>query len=40
MSGSWQALREAVWQANRDLAASGLVWGTFGNVSGIDRDAG
>lgn len=33
-------LRERVWRANLDLASSGLVTGTFGNVSGIDRDAG
>jgi L-ribulose-5-phosphate 4-epimerase len=30
------ALREAVLQANRKLADSGLVHGTFGNVSGVD----
>jgi L-ribulose-5-phosphate 4-epimerase len=34
------ALREAVYEANRDLAATGLVMGTFGNVSQIDRAAG
>ncbi|HEX9887505.1 MAG TPA: L-ribulose-5-phosphate 4-epimerase AraD [Longimicrobiales bacterium] len=34
------ALREAVCQANLDLAASGLVHGTFGNASGADREAG
>lgn len=33
-------LRERVWRANMDLASSGLVMGTFGNVSGIDREAG
>jgi len=33
-------LREEVLQANLDLAGSGLVMGTFGNVSGVDRDAG
>lgn len=33
-------LRERVWRANMDLASSGLVMGTFGNVSGIDRAAG
>ncbi|HET7790043.1 MAG TPA: L-ribulose-5-phosphate 4-epimerase AraD [Gemmatimonadales bacterium] len=33
-------LRAAVCRANRELAASGLVLGTFGNVSGVDRDAG
>ena len=34
------ALREAVHRANMDLARSGLVMGTFGNVSGVDRAAG
>lgn len=34
------ALREAVHRANMDLARSGLVMGTFGNVSGADREAG
>lgn len=34
------ALRERVLQANRALADSGLVLGTFGNVSGVDREAG
>jgi L-ribulose-5-phosphate 4-epimerase len=33
-------LRERVLRANLDLAESGLVHGTFGNVSGVDRDAG
>lgn len=33
-------LREAVFQANRALVESGLVMETFGNVSGVDRDAG
>ena len=33
-------LREIVYQANRDLAATGLVMGTFGNVSQVDRAAG
>lgn len=33
-------LRERVYRANLDLSGSGLVMGTFGNVSGIDRDAG
>ena len=27
-------------RANQALAASGLVFGTFGNVSGVDREAG
>lgn len=34
------ALREIVHQANLRLARSGLVTGTFGNVSAVDRDAG
>jgi L-ribulose-5-phosphate 4-epimerase len=33
-------LRESVYRANMELAGSGLVTGTFGNVSGVDRDAG
>jgi L-ribulose-5-phosphate 4-epimerase len=33
-------LREVVFRANRRLAESGLVHGTFGNVSGVDRKAG
>jgi L-ribulose-5-phosphate 4-epimerase len=33
-------LRESVWRANVALAQSGLVMGTFGNVSGVDRSAG
>ena len=33
-------LREAVCRANQELAASGLVTGTFGNVSGADHEAG
>lgn len=35
-----EELRAAVRVANRRLGASGLVRGTFGNVSAIDRDAG
>jgi L-ribulose-5-phosphate 4-epimerase len=34
------ALREQVAQANHDLVGAGLVTLAFGNVSGIDRDAG
>ena len=34
------SLREHVCRANLDLVARGLVMGTFGNVSGVDRDAG
>lgn len=33
-------LRESVYRANMALVESGLVTGTFGNVSGIDRSAG
>lgn len=40
MSARTRALRESVWAANLELADSGLVTGTFGNVSGADRDAG
>jgi L-ribulose-5-phosphate 4-epimerase len=34
------ALREQVAQANHDLVGAGLVTLSFGNVSGIDREAG
>jgi L-ribulose-5-phosphate 4-epimerase len=37
---SLSELREQVWQANRDLVGAGLVTLSFGNASGIDRDAG
>src|SRR3954452_15196832 len=33
-------LRETVYRANRKLAETGLVLGTFGNVSAVDRQAG
>ena len=33
-------LRDAVYRANMELAGSGLVMGTFGNVSGVDRSVG
>jgi L-ribulose-5-phosphate 4-epimerase len=33
-------LRESVWRANMELVSSGLVMGTFGNVSGLDRGNG
>jgi L-ribulose-5-phosphate 4-epimerase len=33
-------LRERVFRANKELAGSGLVVGTFGNVSEVDRRAG
>lgn len=35
-----EELKEAVWKANLELARSGLVILTFGNVSGIDRRRG
>ncbi len=35
-----EELKMAVYEANMLLAGSGLVFGTFGNVSGIDRDCG
>jgi L-ribulose-5-phosphate 4-epimerase len=34
------ALRDLVFRANRRLARTGLVMGTFGNVSAVDRRAG
>jgi L-ribulose-5-phosphate 4-epimerase len=34
------ALREQVCQANRDLASAGLVVLSWGNASGVDREAG
>jgi L-ribulose-5-phosphate 4-epimerase len=33
-------LKEAVWKANLELAKSGLIILTFGNVSGLDRHSG
>ena len=33
-------LRQIVYDANLALASSGLVMGTFGNLSAVDRDAG
>ena len=35
-----EALRNLVHRANRELAESGLVVGTFGNVSAVDRELG
>ncbi|HPC97134.1 MAG TPA: L-ribulose-5-phosphate 4-epimerase [Sedimentisphaerales bacterium] len=35
-----EKLKQQVWQANLDLQRYGLVVFTWGNVSGIDRDAG
>lgn len=40
MSFGSDELRTKVCQANLDLVEAGLVMGTFGNVSGVDRDAG
>ena len=40
MSQLARTLREQVCQANVELASRGLVTGTFGNVSAIDREAG
>ncbi|MDA1306939.1 MAG: L-ribulose-5-phosphate 4-epimerase AraD [Acidobacteria bacterium] len=37
---SIETLRERAYQANLELAATGLVMGTFGNLSIVDRDAG
>jgi L-ribulose-5-phosphate 4-epimerase len=37
---SLSALRDEVCRANRDLVAAGLVTLSFGNASGVDRDAG
>ena len=36
----FEALRQLAWTANQKLAESGLVLGTFGNVSAVDRAAG
>ena len=33
-------LRRVAYEANLELASSGLVMGTFGNLSAVDRDAG
>ncbi len=40
MSRPLEAVREAVYRANLALVESGLVLDTFGNVSGVDREAG
>ena len=37
---SFAKLKEEVWLANKELAKSGLVVLTWGNVSGADREAG
>jgi L-ribulose-5-phosphate 4-epimerase len=36
----FESLRTRVYFANQELAGSGLVMGTFGNLSAVDRDAG
>ena len=35
-----EGLKEAVWNANMDIVEAGLVTLTWGNASGVDRDAG
>jgi L-ribulose-5-phosphate 4-epimerase len=40
MNTALRALREEVYRANIELAGSGLVTGTFGNLSAVDRRAG
>ena len=35
-----EALKEAVWKANLDIVEAGLVVLTWGNASGLDREAG
>lgn len=37
---SFEKLKQEVWLANKELAKSGLVVLTWGNVSGADREAG
>lgn len=37
---SHEALRRVVWEANLDIVKSGLVELTWGNASGVDREAG
>lgn len=37
---AYEALKKTVWQANLDIVAAGLVELTWGNASGVDRDAG
>lgn len=36
----YESLRSRVHDANQELAGSGLVMGTFGNLSAVDREAG
>ncbi len=40
MAEGTDELREKVYRANMELAGSGLVTGTFGNVSGVSREHG
>jgi L-ribulose-5-phosphate 4-epimerase len=40
MNEQLRALCETVYRANMDLAGSGLVMGTFGNLSAVDRGSG
>jgi len=37
---TYRDLRDAAFRANVELASSGLVMGTFGNLSAVDRSAG
>jgi len=37
---AYEALKEAVWQANLDIVEAGLVELTWGNASAVDREAG
>lgn len=37
---TYKKLKEAVWQANMDIVEAGLVDLTWGNASGVDRQAG
>ena len=37
---SMKVLQDIVYRANMELAASGLVMGTFGNLSAVDRASG
>lgn len=37
---TYEKLKEAVWQANIDIVEAGLVDLTWGNASGVDREAG
>lgn len=40
LSLSLPELREEVWRANQSIVRAGLVTLSFGNASGVDRDAG